>query len=101
MAHSSGLGFLRAPRCSRICGAQWSEVIKIYGNDLSSRSSTLKRGRRRLIKLASSSRRFGLGLGGHELQCRRGRDHAADAGVVPGWPGIGCHPFLIFFALPT
>src|SRR5213075_656535 len=30
-------------------------VIRMYGNDLSSRSSTLKRGRSRLIRFASSS----------------------------------------------
>ncbi len=48
---------LRAPRCLSRSAApcDGSRAIRMYGNDLSSRSSTLKRGRKRLIRLASSS----------------------------------------------
>ena len=47
-----------------------------------------------LDQIGLEQQRFSLGLGGHEFQCRRRRNHAGDAAVVPSWPRVSCHPFL-------
>ena len=48
-------GLAARPAMLGVIGGVSSAVITIYGNDLSSRRSTLKRGRSRLIRFASSS----------------------------------------------
>ena len=69
----------------------------MYGNDLSSRSVTLKRGRSRLIRLASSSSASGSGAGDDEFERAGGRDHAFDPGIEAGRTRIGANPIAQIF----
>ena len=82
----------RAPRCLRICGAQWSRGDQDVGKRLVVAQQHVEARPQALDQIGFEQQRLGLGRGGDEFHRRGRRDHALDPGVVAGRPRVGRDP---------